>query len=68
MQLKDAWDAFRRQRHEESGTFTAFGVGCSFSDSDEEKDERAALMAEASLGRMNQRTLSRGRKDGDDGT
>ena len=63
MELNDAWDIYRKQKWisrttADSGSFTTFGVGCSFSDDPEEQRERAAVMEQASRGRINQRTLS----------
>ena len=59
--LKEAWDDYEREHGltpDEAGTFTTFGVGCSFDDSEEEQRQRAALQEQASHGRMNQRTIA----------
>ena len=59
--LREAWESYRARapaaRDGDPG-FTDFGVGCSFSDSEEEQRARAVLQEEASRGRMNQRGLS----------
>ena len=41
-----------------SGGFTGFGVGCSFADDAKERQQRKDLMDQASVGRINQRTLA----------
>ena len=55
--LQQAWDAYdkgivkdRTSKANELGTFTKFGVGCSFSDSEEEKALRWEIMEQASKG------------------
>ena len=42
------------------GSFSDFGVGCSFSDTPEEQAERAALVEQAARGVMNSRRLTDG--------
>jgi hypothetical protein len=60
VELQTAWNAYEQYnksyRHDAStadrleGDFTMFGVGCSFSDSEREKDLRAVIMDQASRG------------------
>ena len=52
---------FRFQERLGRGSFTRFGVGCSFSDSPQERAERASLMEQASRGLIN--TLAPSGKD-----
>ena len=50
--LNDAWQCYRQAHRDDDAVdsegFTAFGVGCSFSDGPEERTQRVALMEEAS--------------------
>ncbi len=64
--LRDAWDAFNKQSlggrlHNAAnlpdGGFTAYGVGCSFADSDAERDARARAVELAALGKSHVREL-----------
>ena len=63
-ELQEAWQRYRqRLRHLPDGEcdgpgFTEFGVGCSFDDSDVERDARMALMDQAARGVMNQAQIS----------
>ena len=62
-ELQQAWERYRASdRYRLSAPpgpgFTAFGVGCSFSDTAEEQAERSALMEKAARGHVNQRRLA----------
>ena len=53
--LQQAWDAYDKgivkdRTSSKPGTFTSFGVGCSFSDSEEERALRWEIMEQASKG------------------
>tara|TARA_B100000795_G_scaffold112540_1_gene83407 strand:+ start:70 stop:456 length:387 start_codon:yes stop_codon:yes gene_type:complete len=68
-ELQQAWERYKRYAHREASSsapgFTAFGVGCSFSDSREEQAERAALVEQAAHGRLwSQRQLACEPEDG----
>ena len=60
--LQSAWEGYRlharRHNSEPNDGFTTFGVGCSFSDSTEERRARQELIDQASRGMMNRRALS----------
>ena len=62
--LNNAWEGYRRLKWrgasapDADGGFTDFGVGCSFDDSEAERQQRQHVMDEAAKGRMNQRTLA----------
>jgi len=67
--LRQAWEAFdkekakdRTSKADDPGTFVKFGVGCSFSDSDEEKVERWEIMEQASKGWFPDGSLESGDK------
>ena len=61
MELQDAWQRYKSAcRHEDAqllGGFAAFGVGCSFSDDDEERAARAEVMEAASRGYLHRPKL-----------
>lgn len=55
--LRQAWEAYDKESatkdrtvEDAEGTFTEFGVGCSFSDSEEEKKKRWVIMDQACKG------------------
>ena len=60
MVLREAWEHYLHTERGEGDKdgFTAFGVGCSFSDSADEQRERAEVTEMASRGKMNQRKLA----------
>ena len=70
-ELQHAWEQYKtseRYRRSRSSAaaaapartgFTAFGVGCSFSDTPEEQAARSVLMEQAARGRLHQRRLGR---------
>ena len=66
-ELQRAWEEHKAESPARSwrgsgtgdvGSFTDFGVGCSFSDTPEEQAERAALVEQAARGVMNPRRLT----------
>ena len=62
LELQAAWERFQREpsaalRHA-GGSFNKVGVGCSFSDTEEERAERQAVMEAAALGRLGTRPQS----------
>lgn len=61
-ELKAIWDEYQSERKRrggshEPGSFTAFGVGCSWNDSSEEHVRRMELVEQASRGVMNPQRL-----------
>lgn len=52
VELQSAWESYRQTvgANLSQGSFTAFAVGCSFADSDEERAERERVMQAAALG------------------
>ena len=52
IQLQQAWETFAKTKSctRSEGDFTQFGVGCSFADTNEEKNARIRFMDQAALG------------------
>lgn len=67
-ELQQAWEWYKLHEHRKLSAvpgFTAFGVGCSFSDSRAKQAERAALVEQAAHDRLrSQHQLAREPEDG----
>lgn len=63
-ELQEAWQRYKsvaahgREESDGGPGFTEFGVGCSFDDSDAEREARVELMDQAARGVMNQSRIT----------